>query len=102
MSSANFIGDYMVIFQNNVEKFHGAIKTGSAETVRSVLQNSSSPKLVINARNKVRTLPYGQQCQKTCLRLFANNKGADQPPPPRSLISAFVIRGLEVSYLDLL
>ena len=48
---------YMVIFQNNVEKFHGAIKTGSAETVRSVLQNSSSPELVINARNKVSVLP---------------------------------------------
>ena len=30
--------------------------------------------------------------EKTCLRGFANNTGADQPAPPRSLISAFVIR----------
>ena len=29
--------------------------------------------------------------EKTCLRRFANNKGADQPAHPRSLISAFVI-----------
>ena len=32
---------------------------------------------------------------KTCLRGFANNKDADQPAHPRSLISAFVIRLLE-------
>ena len=30
--------------------------------------------------------------EKTCLRGFANNTGADQPAHPRSLISAFVIR----------
>ena len=34
-------------------------------------------------------------CEKTCLREFKNNKGADQPAHPRSLISAFVIRLLE-------
>ena len=33
--------------------------------------------------------------EKTCLREFANNKGADQPAHPRRLISAFVIRLLE-------
>ena len=33
--------------------------------------------------------------EKTCLRWFANNIGADQPAHPRSLISAFVIRFLE-------
>ena len=27
--------------------------------------------------------------EKTCLILYANNKGADQPVHPRSLISAF-------------
>ena len=26
-----------------------------------------------------------------CLMSYANNKGADQPPHPRSLISAFVV-----------
>ena len=33
--------------------------------------------------------------EKTCLRGFANNKGADQPAHPHRLISAFVIRLLE-------
>ena len=37
----------------------------------------------------------GPQREKTCLRWFANNKGADQPAHPRSLISTFVIRLLE-------
>ena len=37
----------------------------------------------------------GPQHEKTCLRRFVNNKGADQPAHPRSLISAFVIRLLE-------
>ena len=38
---------------------------------------------------------YGPQREKTCLREFSNNTGADQPAHPRSLISAFVIRFLE-------
>ena len=38
---------------------------------------------------------YGPRHDKTCLRGFANNKGADQPAHPRRLISAFVIRLLE-------
>ena len=33
--------------------------------------------------------------EKTCLMSYANNKGADQPAHPRSLISAFVIRCLD-------
>ena len=37
----------------------------------------------------------GPHREKTCLRGFANNTGADQPAHPRSLISAFVIRFLE-------
>ena len=37
----------------------------------------------------------GPQREKTCLRGFANNTGADQPAHPRSLVSAFVIRFLE-------
>ena len=37
----------------------------------------------------------GPRREKTCLRRFANNKGADQPAHPRRLISAFVIRFLE-------
>ena len=40
--------------------------------------------------------------KKTGRRGLANNKGSGQPGHPRSLISAFVIRLLEISYLDLL
>ena len=35
--------------------------------------------------------PYGPRREKTCLRGFANNTGADQPAHSRSLIRAFVI-----------
>ena len=35
------------------------------------------------------------RCDGTRRKLHANNKGADQPAQPRSLISAFVIRSLE-------
>ena len=38
---------------------------------------------------------YGPRLEKTCLRRFANNTGADQPAHPHSLISAFVIRLLK-------
>ena len=39
--------------------------------------------------------------EKTCLRGFANNTGADQPAHPRSLISAFVNRFLEITICKL-
>ena len=32
---------------------------------------------------------------KTCLMPYANNKGADQPAHPRSLISTFVVQCLD-------
>ena len=38
---------------------------------------------------------YGRRREKTCLWGLANNKGADQPAHPHSLISAFVNRFLE-------
>ena len=38
--------------------------------------------------------------EKMCLMLYANNKGADQPAHPRSLISAFVVRCLDSISLD--
>ena len=41
------------------------------------------------------SLIIGPQREKTLLRRFANNTGADQPAHPRSLISAFVIRFVE-------
>ena len=33
--------------------------------------------------------------EKMCLMSYANNKGADQPAHPRSLISAFVVHCLD-------
>ena len=44
----------------------------------------------------------GPRRQITCLRGFANSKGADQPAHLRGLISAFVISLMDVSNLDLL
>ena len=38
---------------------------------------------------------YGPRHEKTGLRVFANNKGADQPAHSHSLISTFVICLLE-------
>ena len=40
-------------------------------------------------------LSYGPQCEKFCLRGFANSKGADQDAYTRSMISAFIIRLFE-------
>ena len=40
-------------------------------------------------------MTYGPRREKTFLRGFANNTGADQPAHPRRLISTFVIRLLE-------
>ena len=37
----------------------------------------------------------GPRREKTCLRGFGHNKGADQPAHPHRLISTFVIRLLE-------
>ena len=34
--------------------------------------------------------------EKMCLMSYANNKGADQPAHPRSLISACVVRCLDI------
>ena len=50
--------------------------------------------LVPQLRNNGR-FTYGPRREKTCLRGFANNTGADQPARPRSLISAFVFRFVE-------
>ena len=45
---------------------------------------------------------YGPRREKTCLRGFANNTGADQPAHPRSLVSTFIICFWKGSYLNLL
>ena len=46
-------------------------------------------------------LTYWPRREKTCLRGFANNKDADQPAHPRSLVSAFAFAYWKVSYLNL-
>ena len=46
-------------------------------------------------------LSFGHQREKTCLRGFANNTGADQPAHTRSLISAFVTRSLKSTIFNL-
>ena len=33
---------------------------------------------------------YWPRCEKTCLRMFANNKDTDQPAHPHRLVSAFI------------
>ena len=48
--------------------------------------------LSLHATNPLST---GPRREKTCLRGFANNTGADQPAHPRRLISAYVIRFLQ-------
>ena len=46
-------------------------------------------------RNRYNRIPHEPGYEKTCLMSYANNKGADQPADPRSLISAFVVRCLD-------
>ena len=55
--------------------------------IRNCLQNVSSLNTGSNA--------FEPGHEKTCLMSYANNKGADQPAHPRSLISAFVVRCLD-------
>ena len=49
----------------------------------------------LSAQNLIIMKIFGPRCEKTCLREFANNTGADQPAHPCSLISAFVIHLVE-------
>ena len=57
---------------------------------------------VLNKKIHVSRNWNGPRREKTCLRGFANNTGADQPAHPRSLISAFVIRFWKIPYVNLL
>ena len=49
--------------------------------------------MVITGLSKLNTCKPGHE--KMCLMLYANNKGADQPAHPFSLISVFVVRCLD-------
>ena len=44
---------------------------------------------------KEKEITYEPGHEKMCLKSYANNKGADQPAHPRSLISAFVVHCLD-------
>ena len=50
------------------------------------------PDILLQDIAKAAKMLSGPRSEKTCLREFANSKGADQPAHPRSLISIFVIR----------
>ena len=41
------------------------------------------------------TIKIGPDHEEMCLMPYANNKGADQPARPRSLISTFIVRCLD-------
>ena len=60
--------------------------TGNIYLRRSLLDNTV-PRFTVSL--------YGPGHVKMCLILYANNKGADQPAHPRSLISTFVVRCLD-------
>ena len=50
---------------------------------------------VLCAGVNVQIIPLEPGHEKMCLMSYANNKGADQPAHPRSLISAFVVHCLD-------
>ena len=54
--------------------------------------NAIREKKSSHEKNFLVTTPiFGPRREKTCLRWFVNNKGADQPALPRRLIRVFVI-----------
>ena len=63
--------------------------------MRYFAHKKASCRRLCQHRQDLRQKQYGPCREKTCLRGFANNIGADQPAHPRSLISAFVNHFLE-------
>ena len=57
--------------------------------------NMNENQFVINIPSAITMFIIGPGHAKTCLISYANNKGADQPAHPRSLISTFVVRCLD-------
>ena len=71
-------------------------------TLRNVIKDNQEPLLFIKdhvngtqMRECVVYYTYEPGYEKMCPMPYANNKGADQPAHPRSLISAFVVRCLD-------
>ena len=71
---------------------------GSSESIHVKMPHFSKARLSLFMSkchifgNLMSRFIIGPRREKTCLKGFANNTGADQPAHPRSLISAFVIR----------
>ena len=61
--------------------------------VRTLMKELKKKKIVFSTKKRQQKDEPGHE--KMCLMSYANNKGADQPAHPRSLISAFVVRCLD-------
>ena len=61
----------------------------------SVAEKAALKLTLLETPDRFSCSPFGPRREKTCFRVFGNNKGTDQPAHPGSLISAFVIRFLE-------
>ena len=70
------------------EPFQTILSDIPQECQNSLGPDFGGPDLGPNCLQK--STAYGPRLEKTCLRGFANNTGADQPAHLRSLISAFV------------
>ena len=66
--------------------------------MRRPIINFTPVSLIYEDFFSITTLSHGPGHAKTCLMPYANNKGADQPAHPRSLISTFVVRCLDSMY----
>ena len=63
-----------------------------AEVTYSIASGNEAQALYINNNGKL----FESGHEKMCLVSYVNNKGADQPAHQHSLISAFVVRCLDV------
>ena len=59
------------------------------------LDRHPASKSLVNTASGVHLLEWARLCEKICLMPYANNKDADQPVHPCSLISTFVINCLD-------
>ena len=95
----NDFPEFWVQFRLESGKMQAHVQTTSSGT-RQMLMHKKTYMIPIadQCRAKVTYIYiyiYEPHHEKTCLVAYANNKSADQPACPRSLISAFVIRYLD-------
>ena len=65
-----------------------------AEQTKLLLKQKKTGSKKLRSKFETLRTEIGPGHAKTCLMPYANNKGADQPAYPRSLISTFVVRCL--------